>query len=401
MNKKYIKILHSIIDMTRGKPATDQLMLSEPMYECITPDVIREYIDYFNYGGVLGIPEARQLFADVVGVTMDDVLVNDNSSLKLMNDLLTWYMLFGVGSGATPWRTLESVRFLCPVPGYDRHFKILEQLGIEMINIRMLPDGPDMDQVEALVANDPAIKGIICVPTYSNPEGITFSNEVVERLATLTPAADDFRIFYDDAYHFHHLDEDYLTRHQANLFKLAQTHGTADRVLIFLSTSKITIPGAGISALITSPANMAYLVQQLSIQSIGPNKVNQLQHVLFLKDAAHLEQLMQQHAQLLLPKFQIVNDYLTRYFGETDRIQWMMPHGGYFISLKCPKGTAKRIIKTCLEHGVKLTPAGSEFPYQTDPDDHTIRLAPTYLTRDELEQAMHIVCEVIQAVLND
>jgi len=375
------------LDMSRGKPGADQLALSDDILDAkwVTPAKAENGFDCRNYGLLEGIPEARRLFAEMLDVPADWVLACGNASLNLMFDYLAQCMLFG--AGGEPWSKLDKVKFLCPAPGYDRHFSILETLGIEMLNIPMLADGPDMDLAEAL-AQDPAVKGLICVPKYSNPEGKTFSDTVVRRLASMKTAAEDFRVVYDNAYLVHDLYED--TDPLLNIFEAAKEFGTEDRFFEVTSFSKITYPGAGMSCIAASPANIKMIVKRMGMQTIGPDKLNQLRHANYFEDLAGVKAHMQKHAEILRPKFEAVLEILEREVA--DIATWTVPRGGYFISLDLPAGCAKRTAQLCKEAGVVLTPAGATYPLGNDPEDKNIRIAPTFPPIDELLAATELLC---------
>jgi transcriptional regulator len=325
---------------------------------------------------------------------VDQVIVGGNSSLNLIYDLISKAFLLGLNGFEKPWCKLDKVKFLCPSPGYDRHFAITEQFGVEMIVIPMTSEGPDMDMVEELASKDPAVKGIWCVPMYSNPTGITYSDRVVRRLAEMETAADDFIIMWDNAYAFHHLYDQH--DRLLDLIEECRRFGHPNRAYMFSSTSKITFPGAGISMVASSPENIARLKKQISIQTIGYNKINQLLHVRFLKDPATLEEHMKKHAAIMRPKFETVLDILEKNLGGKNIASWHKPRGGYFISLDVMKGCAKRVVQLAKEAGVKLTPAGATFPYGKDPNDSNIRIAPTYPPIDELRTAIEILCVCVE-----
>lgn len=379
------------LDMSRGKPAADQLDLSMDLMDIISRDsdgLTKDAVDGRNYGIVDGIAEAKKLMADMIGTTPEHVIVGGNASLNLMYDVIARAMLFGI-LGETPWCRLDEVKFLCPVPGYDRHFRITETMGIKMINIPMTQDGPDMDMVESLVAADASIKGIWCVPKFSNPGGVVYSEETVKRMAALKPAARDFRIFWDNAYVVHYLYED----DQPEILDIigeCEKAGNPDMVFEFASTSKVTFPGAGISVFAASHANLAEQKKYLGVQTIGYDKVNMMRHVAFLKDMDTMKAHMMRQAKVMLPKFEAVENVLEKELGGLGIGQWTNPKGGYFISFQSMPGTAKRIIELCKEAGVVMTPAGSEFPYGKDPEDKYIRIAPSYPTPDELSKAADI-----------
>lgn len=385
------------LNMARGKPSPAQLDLSAPLFDILSYDDYKaaDGTDVRNYGVMDGLPEAKQIFADFLGMEPANIIIGGSASLNLMWDVATRAMLKGVLPDYTPWCKLDSVKFLCPSPGYDRHFTICQTLGIEMIPVPMLDDGPDMDMVENLVAADASIKGIWCVPMYSNPEGVTYSDTVVRRLAAMPAAAADFRIFWDNAYGVHHLDmEDH--DHLLNIYQACQAAGNPDRVYIFASTSKITFAGAGISAMAASPVNIAYQKKLLNAQTISYDKVNQLRHVRFLKNFDGLMALMAEHAKIMKPKFDLVNQMLERELGGLGCATWKHPKGGYFVSVDVMDGCAKRVVALCKEAGVVLTGAGATFPYGKDPRDRNIRLAPSYPGLDELEKSMELFCLAVK-----
>jgi DNA-binding transcriptional MocR family regulator len=380
--------------MSRGKPSTEQLDLGMGILNAVDEESViyaENGLDTRNYGGMDGIPEAKRLMAGIMDVRPEQVMVYGNSSLNIMYDTVARGMLIGF-MGETPWCKLDRVKFLCPVPGYDRHFAVTEHFGIEMINIPMTEDGPDMDMVERLVSEDAAIKGIWCVPKYSNPQGIVYSDETVRRMASLKPAAKDFRVFWDNAYAVHHLygaADDTMP----NILDLAEKAGNADMIFTFSSTSKISFAGAGIAAMAASEANLADARRSMTIQTIGYDKVNQLRHVKYFKDMAGIEAHMEKHAALLRPRFELVLDTLERELDGRDAGSWIPPKGGYFITFEAKEGCAKRIVELAKEAGVVLTPAGAPFPYGKDPKDSVIRIAPSYPTMEELQQAAEIfVC---------
>ena len=377
------------LDLTRGKPSPEQLALSDGLDTVLDGHyVLDDGTDVRNYGGVTGIREARRLGAELLDVPEDLVIAGGNASLTLMYQYLSNALFYGALGSGTAWRGDGApLKFLCIVPGYDRHFTITEDLGFEMINIRMLETGPDMDEVERRVREDPLIKGIWCVPKYQNPTGYTFSDEVVERFARLGAiAGPHFRIMWDNAYAVHDLlgEGDSL----ANLMAACQAAGTADSVVMLGSTSKITRAGAGIVFLACSPDNLKHFTKRLSVQTIGPDKVNQLRHVRFLKDRQGIEAHMRRHADIVRPKFEAVLEHLTN--GLDGVATWTRPRGGYFLSVDVPNGTAAIVVRLAGEAGVKLTPAGSTFPRRHDPDDSNIRLAPTYPSLAEIHQAMPV-----------
>ena len=386
------------LDMTRGKPCPEQLDLAVPMLEPGIGDrfVSDEGIDCRNYGGLDGIGAAKNLFAEYLEVSPDELIIGGNSSLNLMHDTLMRAMLFGVDSDSTAWSRLPRVRFLCPSPGYDRHFSICEFLGIEMLPVGMTPDGPDMEQVEALAASDESIKGIWCVPKYSNPTGIVYSDEVVHRLAAMPTSAADFRIFWDNAYAVHFLGSGPAPL--ANLLAACKASGHPDRAYIFGSTSKITFAGSGVALLASSTANQSRFKKQIGYQTIGPDKLNQLRHVLFFKTANGIVAHMHRHAEILRPKFEAVQRILENELGGKAVADWTRPQGGYFVSINTMAGCAARVIEMAADAGVKLTPAGSTFPYRNDPEDSNIRIAPSFPPPADIQAAMELVCICIQLV---
>lgn len=378
------------LDMTRGKPCKEQLDLSLELLTNLSRDsFMAGGTDTRNYGGVDGLPEAKALMGTLLDVPADHVLIGDNSSLSLMYLTVAHAMSHGVVGGKGPWNE-QAPKFLCPSPGYDRHFSVCEHLGIEMIVVGMNDAGPDMDEVEKLVANDASIKGIWLVPKYSNPTGVTFSDEVTERLAKMPTKAPDFRLFWDNAYAVHHLGGG--PAKLANVLQACERHDNPDRVFIFGSTSKITFAGAGLAAMAGSKANLAWMQKHRSMMTIGPDKVSQLRHVRFLPDEAALMKHMDKHAALIRPKFDKVQEILKRELGGTDLAQWTEPTGGYFVSLDTFDGCAKRVVALANEAGVKMTAAGATFPLGKDPRDRNIRIAPTLPGLVEIEQAMEVLC---------
>jgi aspartate/methionine/tyrosine aminotransferase len=381
------------LDMSRGKPGADQLDISMEMLDCIHSSEAckaNDGTDCRNYGVLDGIMEARQLFADILEVSPTEVIVGGNSSLNMMYDTIARAISFGVLGSKKPWGKLAAVKFICPSPGYDRHFAICELFGIEMITVDMKADGPDMNAVERLVDSDESIKGIWCVPKYSNPEGITYSDAVVERFAKLKPKATDFRIFWDNAYAVHHLTDkpDILK----NIMTCCRENGNEDMIFIYGSTSKITFPGVGIAAMGASEANLKEIKKQIGIQTIGPDKLNQLRHTKYFGDINGIIAHMKKHACILKPKFDIVLDTLETELSSTGLAQWKKPNGGYFISLDTINGCAKRTIKLCKEAGVVMTTAGATYPYAKDPADKNIRIAPTFPPVSELKIAIDLFC---------
>ncbi len=379
------------LNMARGKPGASQLDLAMGMLDVVNSESDMRTIlgnDTRNYGDIDGIGESRRLMADMLEVEKDNIIVYGNSSLNIMYDRISHAMTHGV-RGGVPFCKQDSIKFLCPVPGYDRHFRITEYFGFEMINIPLNEDGPDMDLVEQYVNNDPAVKGIWCVPKYSNPTGISYSDEVVRRFANLHPAADDFMIYWDNAYCIHHLYDDKQDE-ILNILKECEKAGNPDMVYMFGSTSKITFPGAGISALATSFKNVDIIKKQLSIQTIGHDKINQLRHARFFGDINGLKAHMKKHAQLLRPKFEAVLNAFDRDLAGMEVGTWVKPRGGYFISFDALPGTAKKIVAMCKDAGVVLTGAGATYPYGKDPLDSNIRIAPSFPTPEEMQQAADI-----------
>lgn len=379
------------LNMARGKPASAQLELSLPLLDAIdaASDLFAEDgTDCRNYGTMDGIAEAKELMGAIMDHDPSSVCVFGNSSLNIMFDLVTQGMMHGY-LGSTPWKDLNSVKWICPVPGYDRHFAITESYGIEMIPVALGDDGPDMNEVERLVAHDKSVKGIWCVPQYSNPSGIVYSDEVVERLAAMPCAADDFRIFWDNAYCVHHLREG-RRAHVADIAAACRKAGNPNRYLKFASTSKVTFPGAGIAAVAASEANIAEIKSRVGIQTVGYDKLNQLRHVRFLRDADGVAVHMEKHAALLRPKFGLVDRMLEEGLREAGCASWSKPDGGYFVSFDGMPKTAKRTIALAKEAGVTMTGAGATWPYKNDPSDSNIRIAPTLPPLEELEQAMEV-----------
>ena len=387
------------LDMSRGKPSRAQLDLCEDMLTVLSKneDMNDGATDTRNYGGLEGILSCRQMFADIMEVPVEMVMAGGNASLTMMYDTMMRLWVFGAPNGK-PWCQEEKVKWLCPAPGYDRHFSICQQLGIEMITVPMLADGPDMDMVEKLAAEDASVKGIWCVPKYSNPEGKTYSDEVVRRIATMKTAAPDFRVFWDNAYIVHHLSDD--QEQLLNIFAVAKEAGTEDRILEFCSTSKISYAGAGVGAMAASEANIVWTKKIMTVQAIGPDKINQLRHVRYFKDMAGIEAHMKKHAELLKPKFDMVLSMLESNLGGTGAGSWHNPKGGYFISFDAMPGCAKRIHALCKEAGVVMTGAGATFPYGKDPQDSNLRIAPSLPPVEELQAAAEVfcVCALLAAV---
>ncbi len=382
------------LNMARGKPSNDQLALSMPMLDVINSANASDIsADYFNYGGIDGISEAKELFAPMLGVTPDDVIVFGNSSLNIMFDTVSRCYNFGASADSKPWKDCGKIKWLCPVPGYDRHFGVTETFGIEMINVPMNSDGPDMDMIEKLVSEDDSIKGMWCVPKYSNPTGITYSDEVVKRLANLSPAAGDFRIFWDNAYCIHHLTD--TPDELLNIFEELKKNGKEDMIYMFASTSKITFPGSGVALLAASQANLKHIRSIMAMQTIGHDKLNMLRHVKFFGSFDNLLAHMDKHKALLAPRFNIVTDTLEKEIEELGIGSWIKPNGGYFVSFDSLPGCAKRIVELCKEAGVVLTGAGATYPYGKDPEDKNIRISPSFPSTEELQKAMDIfVCAV-------
>ena len=389
------------LNMSRGKPGIAQLTLSMPMLDVINSQSDMNTVlgnDTRNYGDLDGIGECRRLLADMMGVNKDNVVVCGNSSLNIMYDTVARSMMKGV-NGSTPWCKLDKVKFLCPVPGYDRHFKITEYFGIEMIAVPMDENGPDMDMVEQYVNNDATVKGIWCVPKYSNPSGISYSDEVVKRFAGLKPAAEDFRIYWDNAYGIHHLYEDKQDE-VLNILEECEKAGNPDMVYIFASTSKISFPGSGVSAVASSLKNIEFIESQMTIQTIGHDKINQLRHARYFKNIDGLNEHMKKHADILRPKFEAVVNTLEEELGGLGIGTWTKPNGGYFISFDAMEGCAKAIVAKCKEAGVVLTNAGATYPYGIDPKDSNIRIAPTFPSSEEMEEAtaLFVLCVKLVSV---
>ncbi len=389
------------LDMSRGKPSAEQLDLSMEMMDVLNSSADlkdSEGVDCRNYGVLDGVKEAKELLGQMSEVSPDKMIIYGNSSLNVMYDTVARAVTHGI-MGHTPWGKLDKVKFLCPVPGYDRHFSITEYFGIEMINVPMTDQGPDMDLVEELVSSDPAVKGIWCVPKYSNPQGITYSDETVRRFAALKPAAEDFRIFWDNAYCVHHLYED----QQDFLLEIldeCEKAGNPDIVYKFCSTSKISFPGSGVACIATSPNNLKDIKKQLMIQTIGHDKVNQLRHVRFFKDIDGIHAHMRKHADIMRPKFEAVLDTLERELGGLGIGSWIRPRGGYFISFDAMEGCAKAVVAKCREAGVVMTGAGATYPYGKDPKDSNIRIAPSFPTKEELAVAadLFVLCVKLASV---
>jgi DNA-binding transcriptional MocR family regulator len=387
--------------MTRGKPCAEQLDLSMPMLQ---DNIGHDYrsengVDCRNYGGLDGIPEAKRLFSDFMGVAPDELIIGGNSSLNLMHDALMRALVHGVTEDEVPWGRLKSVKFLCPSPGYDRHFFLCEHLGMEMIPVPMKTEGPDMQKVEELAVSDESVKGIWCVPKYSNPTGVVYSDEVVERLAAMPAKASDFRIFWDNAYAVHDLTD--RTPKLKNILAACRAAGHPDRPFLFGSTSKVTFAGSGLAMIAASSGNIDRMKKQMSIQTIGPDKLNQLRHVRFLKNMSGLRDHMRKHAAILNPKFGAVQEILARELGGKNIAQWSSPLGGYFVSIDTLEGCAGRVVQMASKAGVKLTPAGATYPYGIDPADRNIRIAPSYPPLKDIRAAIKLVAICIQLVSID
>ena len=379
------------IDMTRGKPCSEQLDLSEGMLTAISTnaDCLTEYgFDCRNYGLVDGLDYAKKIFSDIIGVPWNQIIVGGNSSLNLMYDAVARYMLYGV-NGEKPWVKQEKIKFLCPVPGYDRHFAICESLGIEMVNVPLLADGPDMDMVEKLI-KDETVKGMWCVPKYSNPTGITYSPSIIKRIAAMKPAAKDFRLFWDNAYAVHDIYEDGDVL--IDILPECEACGNGNMPLIFTSTSKITYPGSGVSAIGGSKENIDYIKSIMQKQTIGHDKMNMWRHVKYFKSADGIREYMKKHAAILRPKFEICQKVLEENLSDTGVAMWTKPKGGYFISLNVYAGCAMKTVEIAKEAGVVVTEAGATFPYHKDPGDTNIRIAPSFPKTDELEKGMEVLC---------
>ena len=384
------------LNMMRGNPSREQMDLSEEMFLKVGVDsgfLNETAIDCRNYGGLDGLPELKKIFAAMMSVEPSQVIVGGNSSLNMMFDTISQFMIKGSYDGAVPWIKQDGIKFICPSPGYDRHFKICQYFNIQMVAVDMTPDGPDMDAVEELV-KDERVKGMWCVPKYSNPTGAVYSDEVIDRIARLKPAAKDFRIMWDNAYCVHHLtDDEYVI---PNLLELCEKYGNEDMVIKFASTSKITFPGAGVAAEAASARNVAFLKKRMSYQTIGPDKLNQLRHARTFKSIDDIHKHMRRHAEILRPKFGTVIARLEKELGGLGIAEWTNPKGGYFISLNVTDGCAKRVVELCREAGVQLTAAGATYPYGFDPRDRNIRIAPTYPTLSELSDASELLCIAVK-----
>ena len=383
------------LDMSRGKPGKAQLDMVSGILSILSnpDDCVVDGIDVRNYGELTGLPCAKRYFAEILGCKSEECFIGGNASLTLMYDTIAKAYTHGLLHSEKPWSKLDTVKFLCPAPGYDRHFKISQSFGMEMITIAMTENGPDMDAVEAAV-KDPAVKGMWCVPKYSNPEGVVYSEETIRRIANLKPAAPDFLLMWDNAYCVHEFDGDFVPF--PDILSLCREAGNPDMVFEYASTSKITLPGAGISVMATSVDNMKYITGLLGIQTISYDKVNQLRHVLFLKDKAHTLELMKQHAAIMKPKFDAVVSALDKEIAPLGIAQWKRPKGGYFVSVDTMDGLAKRALALCKEAGVVMTGAGATFPYDIDPRDRNIRIAPSLPPVEELEQAIAVFCTCLK-----
>ena len=379
------------LNMARGKPGKEQLdLVSDILTVLQTPEDCQvDGIDARNYGELTGLPSAKALWADILGCKPEECFIGGNASLTLMYDTISKAYTHGLLHSRTPWCKLDTVKWLCPSPGYDRHFKVTESFGFELITVPMTPTGPDMDMVEELV-KDSAVKGMWCVPKYSNPDGIIYSDETIDRIAHLRPAAPDFTLMWDNAYCIHEFEGEFVPFR--DILTLCREAGNPDMVFEFASTSKVTLPGAGVSVMAASVANQKYMEKLISIQTISYDKVNALRHVRYLKDKAHTLALMQKHAKILAPKFHCVLDSLDREIAPLGIAQWERPKGGYFISVHTAPGLAKRTLALCREAGVVMTGAGATFPYGIDPQDSNIRIAPSLPPVGELEQAMDVFC---------
>lgn len=395
------KALNLQLDMSRGKPSPSQLDVSLGLMDALNSNSVlksEDGTDCRNYGVLDGIPEAKKLMADMMGTTADHIIIFGNASLTIMYDSISRSYTHGV-LGSTPWCKLDKVKFLCPVPGYDRHFAITERFGIEMINVPMTQDGPDMDMVEELVANDDSIKGIWCVPKYSNPQGYCYSDGTVRRFANLKPAAKDFRIYWDNAYVIHHLYEDNQVE-IPDIINECEKAGNPNLVYEFASTSKVSFPGSGIAAMAASAENLADVKKQMTIQTIGYDKLNQLRHVAYFKNIDGLKAHMKKHADAMRPKFEAVLKVLDEELTGAEIGSWVKPLGGYFISFDAMEGCAKKIVAKCKEAGVTLTNAGATFPYGKDPKDSNIRIAPSFPTPEEMAVAtdLFVLCVKLVSV---
>ena len=384
------------LNLTRGKPSSAQLDLSVELLSLpgSADYVAEDKTDCRNYGALQGLSETRRLFAGIMGAAPEQVVVANNSSLAVMHDVAVYCLLKGTCDSHSPWSKQGEISFLCPIPGYDRHFKICADYGVRMIPVPLNEDGPDMDQVEGLVARDASIKGMWCMPKYSNPTGTIYSDTVIERLAAMKTAAPDFRLYWDNAYAVHHLTQERIEI--ANIIDLCARHAHPNRPFVFASTSKITLAGSGLALFAASKDNVNWLLARLTPRTIGPDKINQLRHVRFLKNESGIMQLMDRHRAIIAPKFQKVLDIFNEKLGHIPNVTWTKPKGGYFISLDVPKGCAERVISLAKEAGIELTPAGATHPQGKDPDDRTIRIAPTFPELSEVAQAAEAVALCVQ-----
>ena len=384
------------LDLSRGKPGEDQLDLSMDMLNLpITKEALRSDggVDCRNYGLIFGIPAMQRFWSEITGIRPENIIVGGNSSLNMMYDSVVRSMLYGNKDSKGPWYKEAHIKFLCPAPGYDRHFAICQSLGIEMIPVAMTETGPDMDAVEELVL-DPAVKGIWCVPKYSNPTGVTYSDETVRRLARMKVGSADFRIYWDNAYIIHDLYEE--GDRLLDIFAECEKVGTEDRVLYFTSSSKITFPGSGVAMMASSAKNVEFIKPLFNVQTIGPDKLNQVRHLLFLKDKAGAAEQMKRHADIIRSKFGVVFEAFDKYLSGTGIAKWTKPNGGYFISLDVMEGTARRVYNLCKEAGVTLTTVGATFPYGVDPKDQNLRIAPTYPSLADVSGAVEVLCAAVR-----
>ncbi|MCI7595757.1 MAG: aminotransferase class I/II-fold pyridoxal phosphate-dependent enzyme [Lachnospiraceae bacterium] len=387
------------LDMSRGKPSPAQLDMGMGLMDALNSNTVlnaSDGTDCRNYGILDGLPESKRLMAQIMEAEPHQVMVLGNASLPIMYDTVSRSMTHGV-CGSTPWYKLDKIKFLCPVPGYDRHFAITEYFGIEMINIPMTLEGPDMDMVEELVNNDPTVKGIWCVPKYSNPQGISYSDETVRRFASLNPAAEDFRIYWDNAYAVHHLYDE-VQDHILNIITECEKAGNPDMVFMFASTSKISFSGSGIAAVAASQRNLDWMRESITLQTIGYDKINQLRHVKYFKDIEGIKAHMKKHADIMRPKFEAVLSILEKNLGGLGIGSWIAPHGGYFISFEAMEGCAKAIVAKCREAGITLTGAGATYPYKHDPKDSNIRIAPSFPSPEEMAAAAEIFSLCVKLV---
>ncbi len=399
LQKEYegYKALGLKLDMTRGKPAKEQLDITEPMLGVLSSkeDCVVDGVDYRNYGILDGIPAAKRIFSDILGVPTEKIIVGGNSSLNLMYDTMARAMLSGVVGSDKPWSKYDQISFLCPVPGYDRHFAICEYFGINMIKVPMTSEGPDMNMVEKLVKEDDSIKGIWCVPKYANPNGITYSKETVRRFASLKPKAKDFRVFWDNAYAIHDLTD--TPDELPDILSIAAEYGNENMFFEFTSTSKISFPGSGLAAIASSVENIKAITKQLSYQTIGYDKLNQLRHAKLFPDKESLINHMKLHRAIIKPKFDaVINEFDSRKLYNLEGVHYTRPNGGYFISLDLPNGCAKRLVQLASEAGLALTAAGATFPYGKDPNDSNIRIAPTFPSLETIKTAAKVLACCIQ-----